>query len=77
MDIRSQVTSLYLGCVSTFYKQYCPVSVRLQTNSLIIPRHEGALESMKHTRSSWLVFPRASVANVKGLMLMETVIRDC
>lgn len=77
MDIRSQVTPLYLGHVSMFYKQYCPVSVRLQTNSLIIPRHEGALESVRHTRSTGLVFPRASVVNVKGLMLMETVIRNC
>lgn len=77
MDIRSQVTPLYLGRVSMFYKQYCPVSVRLQTNSLIIPRHEGALESVRCTRSTWLVFPGATVANVEGLMLMETVIRDC
>lgn len=67
--------TLQLGNVSLFDKQYCPLSVKFQTYSPIPSSLKDALE-LKHTGSPWSASLKASVLNVKGLMLMWIMIME-
>lgn len=76
MGIRSPVMALQLGGVSLVDKPYCPLSVKFQTHSPISSSLDDALELMKHTGSPWPASLKASVLNVKGLMLMWIMIME-
>lgn len=74
MGIRSPVMTLQLGGVSLFDNTaHCQ---RNFTYSPIPSSLEDALELMKHTGSPWSASLKASVLNVKGLMLMWIMIME-
>lgn len=68
--------TLQLGSVSLVDKQYCPLSVKFQKYSPFPSSLEDAVESMEHTRSPWPASLKASVPNVKGLVLVWTMIME-